>query len=334
MDSRQRVSAALTFQHPDRAPRDIWALPYVTTIRKDEYQELISKYPPDVEGLSPTYPPDVQRPNGFHQIGNYIDEWGSVWYLAEPGVVGEVKEPALAEWKKLEHYCLPWHLIQKRDFSFLNSRCDQTEKFTLSEASVRIFERMQFLRGSQNLFIDIGYGTPEFRRLLEMLHEYYVLDLESWCNTNLDAICLMDDWGTNDRLLINPKTWRAIFKPIYREFCEIIHKAGKYVFFHSDGNIKSIYGDLIEIGMDAINSQLFTMDIEKLARDYKGKVTFWGEIDRQHILPFGSPQAVQQAVWRVRHALDDGKGGVFAQCEWGKYDPVENIETVFQTWLE
>ena len=52
--------------------------------------------------------------------------------------------------------------------------------------------------------------------------------------------------------------------------------------------------------MDAINSQLFTMDIEELARLYKGKVTFWEEMDRQQVLPFGTPEEVSAAVHRVR----------------------------------
>ena len=78
----------------------------------------------------------------------------------------------------------------------------------------------------------------------------------------------------------------------------------------------------------------YPMDIEELARKYKGKVTFWGEMDRQYVMPFGSREEVGQAVGRVRKALDDGSGGVIAQCEWGKADPRENVETVFETWGE
>ena len=86
--------------------------------------------------------------------------------------------------------------------------------------------------------------------------------------------------------------------------------------------------------MDAINSQLFTMDIEELGRLYKGKVTFWGEMDRQHTLPFGTPDEVRADVTRVHQALDTGNGGVIAQCEWGKLDPAANIRAVYQSWLD
>jgi uroporphyrinogen decarboxylase len=61
-------------------------------------------------------------------------------------------------------------------------------------------------------------------------------------------------------------------------------------------------------------------------------VTFWGEIDRQRIMPFGSPGDVRGAVRRVRSALDDGRGGVIAQCEWGVRDPFENVAAVFDEW--
>ena len=97
--------------------------------------------------------------------------------------------------------------------------------------------------------------------------------------------------------------------------------------------IEAVFGDLIEVGMDAINSQLFCMDIEGLAQRYKGKVTFWGELDRQHLLPFGTPDEVRAGVARVRRALDDGSGGVIAQCEWGKNNPPENIRAMYEAWL-
>ena len=62
---------------------------------------------------------------------------------------------------------------------------------------------------------------------------------------------------------------------------------------HSDGNITEIIPDLIEIGIDALNSQLFCMDIEELGKKFRGKITFWGEIDRQNILPNGNRKDIE-----------------------------------------
>ena len=88
--------------------------------------------------------------------------------------------------------------------------------------------------------------------------------------------------------------WRELFKPLYRDYCRLIRGAGKKVFFHSDGQIAAIYEDLIEVGADAVNSQLFVMDIEELGRRFKGRFTFNGEIDRQWVLPRGTVEDVRR----------------------------------------
>jgi len=334
MTGRERVKAALTFNNPDRPPRDLGALSYVRLYRKDELDSLLEAYPMDIGKASGTPDQTEKALQKTAKVGTWTDDWGSVRHVAEPGVSGEVKEPALADWSDLAKFQPPWELVRNRDLSHVDRLCEESDKFMLTANAARPFERLQFLRGTEALFMDIGYGTAELRILLEMVHEFYLEDIAGWCKTAVDGIQFMDDWGTNLNLLINPQTFRELFKPLYKEYCDMIHAAGKFAFFHTDGNTRAIYGDLIEVGIDAINSQLFVMDIEELARLYKGKVTFWGEIDRQHVLPFGTPAEVREAVMRVRRALDDGTGGVIGKCEWGKYDPKENIEAVFKAWLE
>jgi hypothetical protein len=193
---------------------------------------------------------------------------------------------------------------------------------------------MQFLRGSENLFMDLAWGTRAVWRLREMVHEFFLREIDLWTRTAVDAISFMDDWGTQSALLISPKMWREFYKPLYAEYCRLIHGAGKYVFFHSDGHTFDIIPDLIEIGVDAFNTQLFCMDIEEIGRRFRGQITFWGEISRQDTLPFGTVADVRSAVRRVRAALDDGSGGVIAECEWGIGVPQENVAAVYETWME
>jgi hypothetical protein len=268
-------------------------------------------------------------------LGQYTDEWGSVWHVAEPGVAGEVKQPCLADWPALETVVPPWEMLQEADLSKVNAFCAETDRFVEAGTMVRPFERLQFLRGSENLYCDLGEGDTRIPRLLSMLHEFFMAELEMWVKTDVDAIGFMDDWGSQKALLISPALWRTMFKPLYREYCQLIKEHGKFVFFHSDGNIEAIYGDMIDVGVDAINSQLFCMDIEKLGALYSGKITFHGEIDRQHLLPFGTPAQVREAVQRVaKNMLRNGKTGVIAQCEWGIKDPMENINAVYSAWNE
>ena len=333
MKEKERVIATLAFKNPDRIPRDLWALPYVLLFQKEKLAKILKDFPIDIENplLSPGSSDEIIKKCA--KIGEYTDDWGNVWYINEPGVVGEVKRPFLFDWSRLNKFKPPYHLIKERNLSRINKSYNLSTKFVLSDVAARPFEQLQFLRGTQNLFTDLAYKDTNFFKLLKIVHEFYVENIKNWCKTEVDGIFFMDDWGTQRSLLINPNTWRELFKPLYKEYCEIIHKANKFVFFHSDGNITEIFGDLVEIGINAINSQLFIMDIEGFLSKYKGRITFWGEIDRQHILPFGNSRDVYNAVLRIRKSLNNGNGGLIAQCEWGKKNPEINIRTVFDTWM-
>jgi hypothetical protein len=151
--------------------------------------------------------------------------------------------------------------------------------------------------------------------------------------TEVDALTFMDDWGAQRGLLISPAMWRRLFKPLYKDYIDIAHRYGKTIFMHSDGFITPIIGDLVELGLDALNCQLFTMDIEELGRRYAGKITFWGEMDRQHLLPAGTPADIDRAVRRVKDALWR-VGGCIAQCEFGPGGRPENVYQVYKTWEE
>jgi len=339
MTSRDRVFRALEFRSPDRAPRDLWPLPYIGMFRGNELDRFYHEFPGDV-----AYPAlrmgEGERVRGEqNRKGLYVDAWGCPFLAAEEGVIGEVKDPPLADWSALAGLRAPWEILKNADWSTGHQSVEENlasanPRFMLCGTSLRPFERMQFLRGSEALFMDLAYDTAEVRKLRDIVHEFHLAELEHLCKLPVDGLSFMDDWGSQTSLLISPAMWRAFFKPLYRQYCDRIRAAGKKVFFHSDGNIRAIYDDLVELGVDAVNSQLFVMDIEELGRTFRGKITFWGEIDRQWILPFGTTEDVRRAVGRVRRAFDDGTGGVFAHCEWGTTVGLENIQTVMRAWLE
>ena len=332
MTSRERVQRTLQFKNPDRVPRDVWALPGVTEGRADEFQAHLKRFPTDFGGVR-WKPGQTGREKGTaYKKGSYTDFWGATFAAGEDGVYGEIKDPLLADWKDLAAYSLPWEYLKQADLSEVDASCRESDRFIAVWTEARPFERLQFLRGTENLFVDLAVGSPELTILLRRIHEWELTAVEMWSKTAVDAICISDDWGTQTSLLISPAMWREIFKPLYQAYCDIARSAGKFVFFHSDGHIAAIYDDLIEIGVHAINSQLFCMDIEELGRKYRGKITLWGELDRQHIQPFGTPDEVRAAVRRIRKAFDTGHGGLIAQCEWGKLDPYANIAALYDEW--
>jgi len=333
MTGRERMMRTLNFQDVDRIPRDLWTLPGIGMFRQDEADRLLNRFPMDLVRADIGYG-DGKREQGIpNRVGSSVDAWGTTWVVAEDGVVGEVKTPLLADWSGLDRYTLPWELLEGIDFSGISRQRETDDRFILAGTQVRPFERMQFLRGTENVMMDLAYGSMELERLREMLDEFNLKELDLVAGSDVDGVMFMDDWGSQNALLISPAMWRNFYKPLYKKYCDLLHAKGKYVFFHSDGNIQAIYPDLIEIGVNAVNSQLFCMDLEGLGAAFAGKIVFWGELDRQHVLPFGTVVEVKAAVRRVAGALLGKKRtGVIAQMEWGTADPYTNLEAAYGEW--
>ena len=110
---------------------------------------------------------------------------------------------------------------------------------------------------------------------------------------------------------------------MYRDYIDIAHAHGKKIFMHSDGNTLRILPRLIDLGLDAFNTQIFCIGIDKLA-PFKGKITFWGEIDRQHLIPSGTPREIDAAIQGVYDTLWQD-GGLIAQCEFGAGANPDNV---------
>ena len=88
------------------------------------------------------------------------------------------------------------------------------------------------------------------------------------------------------------------------------------------------------MGVDAINSQLWCMGVEKVAREFAGKITFWGEISRQNTLPHGTPEDVKQAARTMIQALHVNGGGLIGESEINRDVPLANVEAFYTAWDE
>jgi hypothetical protein len=328
--SRELVRQTLEFASPSRAPRQLWLLPWAQHVYPDELADLRRDFPDDIGGVSGHWAALPATRGNPTEPGEYVDEWGSVFVNIHRGVIGEVKQPLIADWDTdtaRVHFPREWLTI---DRDAVNRDCAASDLFIMAATCPRPFEQIQFLRGTENLYADLASGEPRLHAFLKKMHALYVEVLERWVQTDVDGINFMDDWGAQRGLLIRPSVWREVFKPMYRDYVQIAHSAGKKAFMHSDGHILAIIPDLVEIGVDALNSQLFCMGLENVA-PFAGKITFWGEIDRQHLLPHGTTEEIDRAVRDV-HAALWRDGGCIAQCEFGAGARPENVRQVFATW--
>lgn len=333
MTSRDRVAATLNFELPDgeRVPRQLWALPWADEHFPGVREKILKEFPEDIVSAPGRLagPVNERVVGDMFAVGTYVDEWGCIFENRQRGIIGEVKTPIVDDWSDTSRVHIPEEALAI-DPDGVNSFCRATDQFVIAGACQRPFERLQFIRGTENLFMDLVLEEEGLFEFIQRMHEFHLKELDVWSRTDVDALFIMDDWGTQSSLLINPEMWRRIFKPLYRDYINLAHDAGKKIFMHSDGYILDIIPDLIEMGLDAINSQIFCMVPEALA-PFKGKITFWGEMDRQHILPSGTEQDVADAVARVYDHLFCS-GGVIAQCEFGPGAKPENVRALYAAW--
>ena len=334
MTSRELVHRTLEFRNDSgRVPRQLWTLPWAGIHHPEKLDKLWRDFEWDITG-APTVWADPPKTKGDpFEVGEYVDEWGCVFQNLQQGVIGEVKQPLVTDpdWADVGNVHIPEEWLTF-DRDAVNRFCGETDKFVQASACPRPFEQLQFIRGTADLYMDLMDMPPRLKEFIKRMHDFYCRLVTEWAKTDVDAIQFMDDWGTQTSLLIHPQLWEEVFRPLYADYIAIAKSYGKKTFMHSDGYTLSILPSLIDCGLDAINTQIFCMGVEKLA-PFKGRLTFWGEIDRQNLLPYGTLEDIDRAVDQVHDTLW-ANGGCIAQCEFGPGGNPDNVYRVFQRWDE
>jgi hypothetical protein len=330
MTSRELVRRTLEFDKPARVPRQAWVLPWAEARYPEWIARLHAEYPDDLVAAPQLYRTPLPVVGSLYVQGTYIDEWGCRFENIHGGVIGIVHEPLIRDWDQLAAFRTP-DAVLTVDTDAVQDFCRTTERFTLAGTLVRPLERLCFIRTMEQAMVDLAEQSDGLTELLRQIHEHYLREVEVWAQTSVDAIVIMDDWGMQTGLLVSPGTFRRYFLPMYADYAAIARRYGKFVFMHSDGNIIDILDDLIAVGVHAINSQVACMGVPELGRRFRGRLTFWGEIDRQDLLAFGTTAQVDAAVCEIRAALY-ADGGVIAQCEFGPGAIPENVFQVFRSW--
>ena len=185
---------------------------------------------------------------------------------------------------------------------------------------------MFYLHGYQATLEDLLMQPERCAALRDMILAVMRRRIVRLCQIpNLDGIHLRDDWGTQQTLMISPTLWRSFFKPAYEELFALIRDAGTHVWFHSDGAIESIIPDLEEIGVQVLNPQVDLIGRERLASMCAGRVCIQADLDRQQLLPYGSPEQVRTAVRADIDAFGRLGGGYIARAEVAGDVPLENV---------
>ena len=142
------------------------------------------------------------------------------------------------------------------------------------------------------------------------------------------------DMAFKTGLIFSPSFLRSSFIPGYTRLCSALHKRGRKVIFHSDGDLNEILDDLVEAGIDLLHpvEPMAGMDPGEIHRRYPDLI-LCGTIDVSQLLPFGTPEEVSD---QVRRNIDvtEGKIMVGSSTEVNNEVPLKNYLALRDTVLD
>jgi uroporphyrinogen decarboxylase len=176
-----------------------------------------------------------------------------------------------------------------------------------------LFERAWTLRGMENLFMDMIEAPSFVDELLDAICDYNVALAEQAVAFDIDAIHFGDDWGSQNGLMMGRELWERFLMPRLARQYAVGKKAGKFVTIHSCGKVQEVFPQLIEIGLDCFNPfQPEVMDPCEMKRLYGDRLSFWGGISTQKLLPYGTPDEVRREVRRMKAEVGRAGGYILA----------------------
>lgn len=246
----------------------------------------------------------------FEPLGNdlYKDVFGVVWDRSVDKDIGNVKEIILSE-PDLSDYTFPdpCHPVF---FENIKPLCERHPgMFRVFRIGFSLFERAWTLRGMENLMIDFMLHPGFVYELMEAIASYNISQIRKALEYDIDAVYFGDDWGQQKGLIMGPGAWRDMIRPHLKNMYQTVRDAGKFVMIHSCGDVKELFDDLVEIGVDCFNPfQPEVMDVFALMDRYRGTLSFHGGLSTQKTLPYATPgevRAVSEAL------LEKGKNGSY-----------------------
>jgi uroporphyrinogen decarboxylase len=163
-----------------------------------------------------------------------------------------------------------------------------------------VFECAWYLRGMDNLFGDLMDENGISDWLLDWFTEQSIRKARLAVAAGVDVIGLGDDVGTQRGMMMSVPFWRQHLKPRLKRVIDAIRETQKehvYIRYHSDGDIRPIIDDLVEIGVDLLNPvQPECMPLAEVIPQHQHHLAFWGMIGTQTTMPFGTPADVQAIV--------------------------------------
>jgi uroporphyrinogen decarboxylase len=305
MTARERVKRAIHFHAPDRLPQ------YLPDGEENDLLWLWFPRPAQAQ---------TWKPSGDSRE-RCMDEWGVVWERAGGSGLGEAVQFPIQDVTRQSEYRFPdlndaaKYIAETRP-RVIENDASLNPKYCLGVLPFNsLNEGTHSIMGLQNMFAAYYENPAALKALIGRLAEKQKESIRLLAGCGLDGVMGYDDWGLQDRLMVNPEMIEEFFLPHYRENWALAHQLGMDVWLHSCGYIIDILPLFAEAGLNVIQmDQQENMGLERLDRRAGGRIAFWCPVDIQNTMVRGSVDDVRCYVRRMLKTLGGHAGGLVSMA--------------------
>ena len=322
MTSYEIVRRAIEFERPERIPIRFSAL-----------------------GLDDTYGVNIGARRGWQPREPGEDEWGCVWEKPpeDSGIVnmGRPTGHPLVSLDAMDEIRWPDPTDDARYELTARDLANAGDKYMLAGVGFTFFERMHFLRGMPELFVEMHERPAKVRELADRVLDYPIgvaREIGRRFRGRVHGFAMTDDWGSQQTCFLSIPMWREFFKDRYRRLFDAIHGAGMHAWMHSCGHINDVIGEWIDCGLDVVNlQQPRNLGIEEIGRRYRGRICFESLCDIQATLPRGNPGEIREEAELLLAQWATPEGG-FILSDYGDGQaigvPISTKRVLLQTFID
>jgi len=266
----------------------------------------------------------------FHPLENQLTkEFAEKWM--PPRIWEAVTAPTLAErihkWTPPDPDAAGNYEWNKRDIAQFGE-----EYFLMASGYFGLYERSYGMLSIPTMFETVVTEPALATELIEKITDYKIGVAKNFIRLKLDTGHVGDDLGTQIGPFVPPKIFSEWLLPQYKRLFKVYKEAGWLMAMHSCGCVTKFLPELIEAGLDILEPVQPCMDLTFIKKEYGKHLTFWGGIDTQQLLPFGSPEDVRREVAKVIHLMGKGGGHIIAPSQEVMKDvPLPNIVALLET---
>lgn len=270
--------------------------------------------------------------------GNIRDAYGGIW-RNDKNIPHSVKV-ALEE-PDLDGFTMPdpSTILTPEAVENMKNACAQHKNsFTNIALGAGVWEICWHIRGFEAALMDTGLNPEFFAELAELAGDQIIAYVELLKDVPADSMMLGDDWGGQKGVLMGAELWRKYLKPQWVRIVDAIHDAGKIAINHSCGSVMQIMPDIVDIKLDILENlqpEPTDMDIYEIKRKYGDKITLWGGLGSQSIIPFGTPEELRAEIKKLCAEMGRGGGYILSTTKGVMHEtPLENAIAVYEAFTE